>query len=364
MVALFHFQVNNHLQDVALISNADLFVDFFFVLSGFVIFANYEERIIQGFSLSRYMLLRFGRLYPLHLATLMLFVSSEFLKLVAPTLLGSPDQDAFSKPGVTPDYILQNLFLVQSFGFGERLSFNWPSWSISAEFYTYFIFALGIMLFKKRALWLNIVLLLLSLYFLATVNNMSIDTTYEFGIIRCILGFAAGAICWKIWQYSHVLMANRFENRSHWHIFEFVTLCVIILFVFVAKHWSITLLAPFVFMTTIFIFSFERGFLSSLLNTKPLRMAGTLSYSIYMTHAFIVGTIFYGLSRAFERKTGIDMFVIIDGEEKLGVDMFYTDGLTVIYMITVIGVSYISFQLIEEPFRKLSRRLVLQTKKR
>lgn len=53
--------------------NAYLFVDFFFVLSGFVIASTYQERIAGGFSVWRFMLLRLGRLYPLHIAVLVAF---------------------------------------------------------------------------------------------------------------------------------------------------------------------------------------------------------------------------------------------------------------------------------------------------
>ena len=50
-----------------LLRNGGLFVDFFFVLSGFVIAATYGDRLAQGFSLLRYAVLRLGRVWPLHI---------------------------------------------------------------------------------------------------------------------------------------------------------------------------------------------------------------------------------------------------------------------------------------------------------
>jgi peptidoglycan/LPS O-acetylase OafA/YrhL len=74
MVALFHLRVLSHVGDAALVRHASLFVDFFFVLSGFVITGGYAERLAAGFGAWRFALLRFGRLYPLHLAVLAAFV--------------------------------------------------------------------------------------------------------------------------------------------------------------------------------------------------------------------------------------------------------------------------------------------------
>jgi peptidoglycan/LPS O-acetylase OafA/YrhL len=54
--------VNSHVSDLALLANSYLFVDFFFVLSGFVIAADYERRLREGFGVWRFALLRFGRL--------------------------------------------------------------------------------------------------------------------------------------------------------------------------------------------------------------------------------------------------------------------------------------------------------------
>lgn len=41
MLAVYHFPINGWMDTNGLISNSKMFVDFFFVLSGFVIAANY-----------------------------------------------------------------------------------------------------------------------------------------------------------------------------------------------------------------------------------------------------------------------------------------------------------------------------------
>ncbi len=48
LVALFHLDAYSHLYAVPFLRNSWLFVDFFFVLSGFVIAANYQQRLRDG----------------------------------------------------------------------------------------------------------------------------------------------------------------------------------------------------------------------------------------------------------------------------------------------------------------------------
>ena len=57
----------------------NLGVRVFFVLSGFVIAASYGERLAHGYPRWRFMLIRLGRVYPLHIVTVALFVALELL---------------------------------------------------------------------------------------------------------------------------------------------------------------------------------------------------------------------------------------------------------------------------------------------
>src|SRR5436190_15498959 len=77
MVVLFHGAFNSHLHDLLLIQRGWLFVDFFFVLSGFIIADVYGEKIRQGVDFIQFVALRLGRLYPLHLFVLSLYIAYE-----------------------------------------------------------------------------------------------------------------------------------------------------------------------------------------------------------------------------------------------------------------------------------------------
>src|SRR4051812_44990107 len=71
MIAFMHMP--GHL-DIPIINNASLFVDLFFVLSGFVLSATYQEKLLAGFGVGRFIFLRWARIYPLHFAVLALYL--------------------------------------------------------------------------------------------------------------------------------------------------------------------------------------------------------------------------------------------------------------------------------------------------
>src|SRR5437773_4913574 len=200
LVALFHLDAYSHLYDVPFLRNSWLFVDFFFVLSGFVIAANYKQRLLEGFGVGRFLFLRLGRLYPLHFAMLALFVGCELLKVLGKTLVpafASINPIApFSTPQDAPDTILANLLLIHSLHLYDFLTWNVPSWSISTEFYTYVIFAVCLIALRKHARVALLVALIGGPVMIATLSDRNMNTQYDWGIVRCVYGFAVGVIRW------------------------------------------------------------------------------------------------------------------------------------------------------------------------
>src|SRR5882724_9776652 len=135
LVALFHLDAYWHFYETPLIRNAWLFVDFFFVLSGFVISHAYRGRLSDWREARSFVVRRVGRLWPLHMAVLALFILLEALKLaVVSTGHVGGDSLAFTDTKAF-DAIAANIVLIQSLGVYDHLTWNFPSWSISTEFY-------------------------------------------------------------------------------------------------------------------------------------------------------------------------------------------------------------------------------------
>jgi peptidoglycan/LPS O-acetylase OafA/YrhL len=112
------------------------------------------------------------------------------------------------------------------------------------------------------------------------------------------------------------------------------------------------LAAPGVFGLTVLTFSFEGGFVSKILKKRPFVFLGTLSYSIYMVHMLVQLGMRYALQLA-ESKSGIALF----NDGRIGAEMWQGDIFYGVTMGLVVGVSYFTYKIIEEPGRRQSRRI-------
>lgn len=109
-------------------------ISLFFVLSGFVFFAQYLTNIGSGrVGPWRFFVLRFSRLYPLHVATLLLVAGLQWVSR-------SIDGQAVVYPCNDLYHFMLNLFFVSHWGLQRCWSFNAPVWSVSVEVLLYILF--------------------------------------------------------------------------------------------------------------------------------------------------------------------------------------------------------------------------------
>jgi len=135
-VATYHFEVTWHWHEIALVRHSFLFVDFFFMLSGFVIAHAYGRKIKSGADLISFIVRRFGRVWPLSASVLLAFIAVEAVKLVLAKGFGiSTGTAPFDPHGYTPLSALPAHFLLATaLNLQDTLTWNGPDWSISAEF--------------------------------------------------------------------------------------------------------------------------------------------------------------------------------------------------------------------------------------
>jgi peptidoglycan/LPS O-acetylase OafA/YrhL len=109
-------------------------VELFWCISGFIFSWKYGGVIGRaGLSFGRFAWLRFSRLYPLHLATLLLVAVLQWRYFAR-------YGQAFVYPYNDASHFVMNLFLANWWGFQSGGSFNGPSWSVSAEVLIYIVF--------------------------------------------------------------------------------------------------------------------------------------------------------------------------------------------------------------------------------
>jgi peptidoglycan/LPS O-acetylase OafA/YrhL len=362
VVVLFHAQIVGHIRDIPIVRSGETFVDFFFVLSGFVIAHAYADRLADTRSFREFLFLRLGRLYPLHFFMLMLFLAFEVLKSLVPGL-GNPSDPAFSGAN-EPSTLLANLLLLHSMGLNSELSWNTPSWSISAEFIAYVCFGFAVLVFRWRLAWALAALAAAAALALATLADLGMETTAQLGGVRAIYGFSLGALLYMFAGRS-IVAARSSDSRSgarlDWTLVEFAAVPVAVFAITAASQTRLSYAVPLVFCAVIAIFAVERGLISRVLKLRPLLFLGAISYSLYLTHMF-VQLRFMNVARLLDKVSGTSSIAQIGHGERYGggIDtgsLFGGDLLMLLMLACVIGMSWLSYRLIEVPGRAFFRRL-------
>ncbi|HEI8865688.1 TPA: acyltransferase [Serratia odorifera] len=345
-VVFHHFNVRGSITEWGLFRNATFMVEFFFVLSGFVLTHAYSKRDFDWAAMKKFAITRTFRLFPLHIIMLIVFIFLELAKLIAQSKGIDFNKPAFS--GVNaPIQILPNILLLQSWlTSAATLSFNYPSWSISVEYYLYAIFAIVLLFSQKAKSSLVIVFLIISsVGFLGLlVPAITILKTEALSGLACFFG---GAITYIIYNNSQPGKLP----RLFFSMLEVASILICYYAVTLSYEYK-EILTSVLFCVTIYIFSFEIGVLSSLLKRSVFEFFGKISFSIYMTHAAVV---FVAISLAMGAEKLVGYSITYSVTTKTGSTLRYIDLGNVLYnnlfalslIAIVIAVSYISYNIIE-----------------
>jgi hypothetical protein len=357
LVAIFHLNVFSAVYSLDFIRNAYLFVDFFFVLSGFVITHSYGARLGTFREVGSFAIRRLGRLWPLHAVVLLAFVIVESARAVSAARGASFYNQPFT--GATSLHsILTNLVFAQSFGIERQLTWNPPSWSICAEFWTYLVFAAVLLIaavwFRRTRFATEILvaaLLIGSASILILFAQHGMDATYDLGLVRCIYGFLVGHLTYRLWQAARRASFNA-------KVLEAGSLIAVAGYVSFAGHTAYSFLAPLVFAAVVFVFAFEAGPISSVLLNKGNTWLGRISYSIYMWQAFIIFNFVDRPVSVIERMAGHALTTTEGVDPALGgeaVKLIVLGGqvvpiaVTMLFVGLLVAVASVSYRFIEKP---------------
>ena len=345
LVAIHNLNFGPWLPQVAFVAHSSLFVDFFFVLSGFVISHAYFDRLSHASDVIRFVLRRIGRLWPLHVAVLAALIGLLFIKFAAVALLHANLGDPSAQDGHTIRTVIANLLLIQAFDVQSRLTWNAASWSISTELWAYLLFSATCLLTGKHKMSVFImsgiagiaacVLLLFSPFFLET------NTDYAF--LRCLYGFFVGHLCYRTWQ------SVQFRSGD---LSELVALTIVVLFVLFVGSDVLSMTAPLIFGFAVLVFAHEKGRISGLLKMRPFVQLGRWSYSIYMVH-WLLRDILLGSNKIIE--TLIERHAIPDYMSLSSPWMMRV--LLVGYLVAVVALASATYRLIEQPGRAFFNRI-------
>ncbi len=275
-VALFHLGPLGPLLGLSFFRNSYLLVDFFFVLSGFVITHSQGRRLAQPGQAWQFLGRRLGRLWPLHAFAIVLLVADQ-LVLLTLGRPGEPLHDTAFTGLFQWQSLPASLLLIQALGLYDCTPWNAPSWSISAELGVYLAF-IGLIRIKPRLRNASLLLAaLLGALVVASQSPQGLNTTYDYGFFRCLYGFCIGCLVFELWQRqaAWTRFIGRLENLA-------VGLSVLFICRIGQSGWALA--APLVFGCVILIFAHERGLISGWLRGGLMAKLGAWSYSIYLMH--------------------------------------------------------------------------------
>ncbi|NIJ20959.1 peptidoglycan/LPS O-acetylase OafA/YrhL [Sphingomonas naasensis] len=258
----------------AVLAKGYLAVDFFFLLSGFVIWMSWSARVRGGgmAAIPEFLRRRVARIWPLHL--FMLGVALALALALRATGRETPQFPLAELP--------LHVALLQNWGFTRTLAWNDPAWSISCELAAYLLFPLLVLTIDWRRVPTAAVLgaiaaLLVLLHFIfdrfgAATLGAQIP---RLGLIRCILEFACGTAIGALWL----------RWRARWRVPALAAAGIAAL---AFAGWTAgapeTLAVPVAFAALLLALALSAGRARNPLEAAPLHYLGEISYATYLGH--------------------------------------------------------------------------------
>jgi peptidoglycan/LPS O-acetylase OafA/YrhL len=285
-------------------------VPLFFCLSGFIFFWLYSDKIARrAVPPQEFAVLRFSRLYPLHLLTL-------FVVLAGQLLMRWRSGSFFVYPYNNLYHFMLQLGFASQWGFQKGMSFNGPIWSVSVEILLYALFFIVCTISWRR--WWHLVIFSCLGYFLIRVGPDGVGRGISLFFIGG-LSFHAFVNLWRrgvsrskllaIWAFAimmWLLIPLIAHHNSLYHLYrvtcgESFTLAgrdPIGYALVVACRFSLELLFPLTIITLTLTEAY-RGTLG-----RRLAFLGDISYSSYLLHyplqlLFVLATGAFGISNSF-----------------------------------------------------------------
>lgn len=344
-VVLYHIGDFGWIASSTIARSSWLLVDFFFVLSGFVIAASYGGRLAEGFPRGRFLLLRVGRLLPLHLLVVAVFTIAEFA--IFRPVLNEPHSLGLLARGLP----LLDGFMLHAGNFYAPVS-----WSISVELVMYIGAAL---LFGTRRIGIALAAL--------AVVVASVVLLNEAGVIGFGRLLQRGLIAFPLGVLAHALHRRLCAHAGRvpgWGLAaaEVLVMAALLYVLWLPGKTIIWIpLLDGLFLLLVLVFAADAGPVSRLLRTAPLMAIGRWSYSIYMTHLILVIALNRGLPHLFMAlgreewvRPGRNSYGLMSVE--LG--QVWETALTLALVAAALGLSALTWRHVEEPARQWSRRLM------
>ena len=262
-----------------------LAVDFFFLLSGFVIWLTWHDRFRTPGAIPRFLQKRVARIWPLHAVMLTAAVA------LALVLRATGRDDPAFPLAELPLHVL----LVQNWGFTDTLRWNDPSWSISCELAAYLLFPLLVLTFDWRKLPTTALICIVAALFLTLHVAMNGapslgENIPRYGLIRCLIEFAVGTIIATVFlrtrEHEDATGAPQIQRSLSSQTPLALTATALAITAWILGTPE-TLAAPATFAALLLSLALTSGRKHHLLEGRTIHYLGEISYATYLSHFLI-----------------------------------------------------------------------------
>jgi peptidoglycan/LPS O-acetylase OafA/YrhL len=266
-----------------------LWVDLFFILSGYVMALNYGKLFVERFSsavFADFLLRRIARIYPLYIV--MLCIQIAYTIAVYGNFRESNVWAAVTVAHPIRD-IPANVFLAQSLGVSP--SIIGQAWSISTEFAAYFSFpalVAWVLSGGRRGVAVAGLLAITLLVSVAAIDMHdgayhsgpldAYDGTHVTPLLRCLGGFILGMVTFRMSTFG-ILTTVVSRDR--------VGLSILLLLVVMLAAGVPDLAIVSLFPAVVLCVSKNCGIAESIFSNPIMYGAGVLSYSVYLLHPLL-----------------------------------------------------------------------------
>lgn len=302
-------------------------VPLFFVLSGYVLGLRYLTKLRSptATTLLRFWWLRLGRVYPVHLLTLLIS-----LALVARR--GWPTDE-----GHTVWSFIANVLMTHAWQPDFRMTWNYPSWSISSEWFAYLLFPLVALFLARMSRRAAAVLVVVACCLSAGVYAVEPNLVFK-GLAVIVPTFVGGV--------GLAIVCPPGRHRLGGRVAEVGILLAVLLPYVVGPgptQSAVFLVLFFGMVAALAVAGHQSGWWW---RSRQLVFLGEVSYSLYMTHVITI--------------TLMTRFFPFDALSRLPMAVRCLAMLVSLFVIVLgaVGMHY----AVERPLRNSSRRAIATTK--
>jgi peptidoglycan/LPS O-acetylase OafA/YrhL len=298
-----------------------MFVDLFFVISGFVIAYVYQGKVGTFAGYGSFLQRRVGRLVPLHLLTL-------FISIAVWSVVVALGKSGNHEPSFEPGCIVETAFFLHALvPCGNGVSFSSVSWSIGAEMVMYLIFPVfaWLVLRTKVGFIVATVLALIATMIIDSMENVGSRSWVDlWPALRALPSFMVGV--------SLFCLRDKIDKIPMPGPLLLVSLVLLIASMITDRPHFLVIGIVYAVVITAVAADAQRTVSRSVKRLAPL---GQLTYSIYMWHSLVILIVMNAI-----------------GDKLLHASTGLTCVLGLCSYAIIFGVSYLSYFAVETPARR------------